>query len=812
MIIKELNLIGFGKFKNQEVHLKEGLNIVYGENEDGKSTIHNFINGMFYGFLRPYVKRTIYLDEHDKYNPWDNSKYRGIIKFSFQGEDYRIEREFTKSNESTQVLIDATGEDITNSIDNGNSGRVLQPGNHFFGFNHGVYSNTISIKQLENKTEELLANEVRDKLVNISTTLDDELSVENAIENLENSLKEIGTIRGSKSLYGSIYEALENNKRERKEILKDKDEYNTLLEKNKEYKDSLDIKIDELEKLKLELKNTRIFNNKKILDEALNLKSDIDLFKKQIYEYEKYRDLEDDDYFNIIKSENRIENIRGNIFELRKNLQETIEEKQGFTSEYSSSREEQDEIIEKYIEYENLEEDRENISNESNKNHLEFLKRDFIGNKRTKDKYQSTLVVTAFVLIASILGSIFLKNYLFLSVNFIGIPLGVFSFIKFQKLKENVDKIKAQITQGQEKNKEMEKTLDIILKRQKKILNSMGLASKAELKILENRIQNQIYRKEEKEKRHGVLDEKIKRYKDEISKLNEEEEKEREKTRELLKKNLATSLEEFKTGLEFKQIYEETILNLKNKEEILNRVLNGNTIENLSMEMQINEGILKEIDYRDIDMIKKDIDTKGEEISSIRIINSRLEERLNSLNDRIKRLVEVEENINKKEKKLQNLDEKRESLELAMETLILISKNIHKEFAPKLNKTIGDIIEEITNGKYSNVKIDDSLEIGVVNPDTKEIIDINSLSGGTIDQLYFSLRFAIAESFNRKSLPLILDDCFIQYDNMRLENIIKFLASISKSRQIILFTCHKREVSILHEMGFEYNLVNLSWI
>ncbi len=47
----------------------------------------------------------------------------------------------------------------------------------FFGFNDAVYSNTISIRQLNSETEDSLAKEVRDKLVNVTTTLDDELSV-----------------------------------------------------------------------------------------------------------------------------------------------------------------------------------------------------------------------------------------------------------------------------------------------------------------------------------------------------------------------------------------------------------------------------------------------------------------------------------------------------------------------------------------------------------------------------------------------------------------------------------------------------------
>ena len=79
-----------------------------------------------------------------------------------------------------------------------------------------------------------------------------------------------------------------------------------------------------------------------------------------------------------------------------------------------------------------------------------------------------------------------------------------------------------------------------------------------------------------------------------------------------------------------------------------------------------------------------------------------------------------------------------------------------------------------------------------------------------IDQLYFALRFGIVDSINNEGLPLILDDCFIQYDDSRLKNIIEFLYKKSKERQIILFTCHNRENKILDEMKVEYNLINLN--
>lgn len=52
MILNKLLLKSFGKFQNREIVLKEGINVVYGENESGKSTMHTFLRAMFFGLRR----------------------------------------------------------------------------------------------------------------------------------------------------------------------------------------------------------------------------------------------------------------------------------------------------------------------------------------------------------------------------------------------------------------------------------------------------------------------------------------------------------------------------------------------------------------------------------------------------------------------------------------------------------------------------------------------------------------------------------------------------------------------------------------
>ena len=52
MRIRELIIKNFGKFRDKSILLEDGINILYGENESGKSTLHAFIRGMLFGMER----------------------------------------------------------------------------------------------------------------------------------------------------------------------------------------------------------------------------------------------------------------------------------------------------------------------------------------------------------------------------------------------------------------------------------------------------------------------------------------------------------------------------------------------------------------------------------------------------------------------------------------------------------------------------------------------------------------------------------------------------------------------------------------
>ena len=94
MKILDLYINGFGKFHGRNLSFGDGLNIVYGKNEAGKSTIHTFIRGMLFGIERQRG-RASKGDLYTRYEPWENSgTYEGQLRLEHNGHIYRIQRIF----------------------------------------------------------------------------------------------------------------------------------------------------------------------------------------------------------------------------------------------------------------------------------------------------------------------------------------------------------------------------------------------------------------------------------------------------------------------------------------------------------------------------------------------------------------------------------------------------------------------------------------------------------------------------------------------------------------------------------------------
>lgn len=148
-------------------------------------------------------------------------------------------------------------------------------------------------------------------------------------------------------------------------------------------------------------------------------------------------------------------------------------------------------------------------------------------------------------------------------------------------------------------------------------------------------------------------------------------------------------------------------------------------------------------------------------------------------------------------------ERKQQALDMAAKKLTELSVSMQKSLGQELNEKTSEIIEQITGGKYNRLIVDETLHISLLTEDKK--IPVERVSRGTIEQIYFALRMAAVDLLHEEEFPVILDDTFVFYDEKRLENTLKWLAENKK--QVILFTCQKREQELLEKLHIAYHTV-----
>lgn len=143
------------------------------------------------------------------------------------------------------------------------------------------------------------------------------------------------------------------------------------------------------------------------------------------------------------------------------------------------------------------------------------------------------------------------------------------------------------------------------------------------------------------------------------------------------------------------------------------------------------------------------------------------------------------------------LDLEAEALKLAASTIRDVSKQVYQQYSGRLNRRVSSILSEITQGRYTSVFLDDQLNVRIHTPE--KLLEIRQVSRGTMEQIYFALRMAAGELLSRdEPFPVILDEAFAMYDEERLEQTLCWLNDSGK--QVLLFTCHRREGEILEKI------------
>ena len=283
------------------------------------------------------------------------------------------------------------------------------------------------------------------------------------------------------------------------------------------------------------------------------------------------------------------------------------------------------------------------------------------------------------------------------------------------------------------------------------------------IKKIKNNINNNL---ENNQKEINELNNQYKLINENFEKINNEIEKEKNKNIFLFNSEKNNLIKKYSIKL--------------NKEEI-NEIINYNNIEKNTI------------------LIENKIDNLKYELNKLEFKKDNIEKELENLSN-----LEEEQEILSQQ--LSELNEENESIELAKNLFEKAYEKMKNDISPEFTNKLSTIISKITNNKYNRLIFNDEQGL-IVELDNGNYIPAERLSIGTIDQLYLSLRLAMLDEITKENMPIILDETFAYFDDERLKNILLFLDKEYYNKQIIIFTCTKRERTIL-----EQNLINFKFI
>ena len=188
--------------------------------------------------------------------------------------------------------------------------------------------------------------------------------------------------------------------------------------------------------------------------------------------------------------------------------------------------------------------------------------------------------------------------------------------------------------------------------------------------------------------------------------------------------------------------------------------------------------------------------------------------RFDTLTGRIRALdrsSDLEAQLAQKQEQLTALQDEYDAIALAMDTLSQANTVLQNRFSPALGARAAEIFSAITGGRYDHVLLSRDFSLSAEPAGDPVGRSVRLLSQGAADQLYLAVRLeaidgdltderlAICDMVlpADKRVPLILDDALVTFDDERLHAALDYLLEESQRRQILLFTCQKREMAYL---------------
>ena len=266
MRINNLRINSFGKLENSDLEFGK-FNLIYGDNEAGKSTLLNYIMHMFYGMNKSKSLKSN--SDYDKFCPWNSNDFSGQINYDLDdGSNYRVYRDFDKKE---TFIYDKNNTEISNlfSVDKklGNQFLLDQIRLDRDLLEKTFVINQNSLKVLKNDRDELIQ-----KISNLIESGSEEISYEKLQKKLGNlQLENVGSDRSSDRPYNIVKEKFEKNSAEINYLKNVNDDKYLINKKISDIDEKIEINSEKIESVNIAKNKFKEFN---LINEKIKLKEE----------------------------------------------------------------------------------------------------------------------------------------------------------------------------------------------------------------------------------------------------------------------------------------------------------------------------------------------------------------------------------------------------------------------------------------------------------------------------------------------------------------------------------------------------------
>lgn len=816
MRIVRAQIDGFGRYSGVTFEFDEGMNIVYGQNEAGKSTLQQFLLAMLYGMKKPGRKRAVYLDEEAKYRPWQGSAYGGILWVEQDGVPYRIERSLRREDEWVRVYRQDTGEEVTKrfAVD---ANKEVAFAKELIGADREMFVNALCVGPVEERER---ASWLRDSARHSQGGSGQELIVpeqsriREAGEAIGKRLEAIGTERATSKPFGLALKGREELRKAYQEALEreraQRDARQTAEEAGAKWQaavaEEASLREAFAEKLSgyLSLQAARRGQIARRLAQLATALTDGAEHQATEATDELYRDVQQD-FLRLMSVKQECDSYHKRLQLLREESESAI----SYTAQHAGMEEGKLARMEQTANrLEWYEQQTEQAAPAVDESDLQSVRAQLATAKRN---LLLSIIATPLTLLLS-----FWSFYLS-GLSLIPLALAAMSYRAVQLRKAEIADWERAVGQEERERAALVAEQERLEAELQQLLAEFGVDTPRQYRqkwgLLANaRQQASLYQKQfqwlegESSRASSERDRVARRL---LRLIGRDE----DLTLALDPDAVRREMEAWEADFQASRRRQEQASVWEGERAALNLELQA-----LEKSMQRYQELAAGLDLPPAssaplgsgEVTEAEVESGYESWRSAErealqqnASFTAADTRYQTLQEGVDASADLLLELERANGEVAQIGEERAALLLAQEIWEEVKEELYQEIAPRFADSLSEVTERITAGRYRQVYLDREEAITTTSPDTGYTVELSSLSSGTMDQITFALGLSLSGWMipGGEKLPLLLDEPFRRYDDGRLGEVCDVLLHGAASRQIFLFTCREQEVSRFSERG-----------